>query len=185
MGDKGQHLVTYSEALIRDLHESGWADMTMQEAGVIIWLTDLVASNPHQVRLSEKVHEQWDLAVAKDQTFGIMDCITIGLTHWSKVRETQATISGKQPNAGGSQNGNNDNVDPTRPPQKKKRKRNKKKNEGNPKDGVAATVTTGKNEVKPPAATAPTQIWPATSQRQPHRGVPWTGAPHGVQHDLY
>ena len=73
MGIMGEHLVTYSEALIRDLHESGWADMTIQEAGVIIWLTDLVASNPHQVRLSEKVHEQWDLAISKDQTFGIMD----------------------------------------------------------------------------------------------------------------
>merc|ERR1712240_45095 len=127
MGNMGEHLVTYSESLIRELQESGWSDMTMMEAGVIIWLTDLVASNPHQVRLSEKVHEQWDLAIAQDKTFGIIDCITIGLTHWSKVRETQATISGKQPNAGGSQNGNNDSVDPTRPPQKKKRKRNKKK----------------------------------------------------------
>merc|ERR1712240_529316 len=162
MGNMGEHLVTYSEALIRDLHESGWADMTMQEAGVIIWLTDLVASNPHQVRLSEKVHEQWDLAIAKDQTFGILDCITIGLTHWSKVRETQATISGKQPGSGGPPNGN-EVVDPTMPPQKKKRKRNKKKNKGKPEDGVAATVTTGKTEVKPPAATAP----PAAGGQRP------------------
>merc|ERR1712002_504821 len=154
MGNMGEHLVTYSEALIRDLHESGWADMTMQEAGVIFWLTDLVASNPHQVRLSEKVHEQWDLAIAKDQTFGIMDCITIGLTHWSKVRETQATISAKQPGSGGQPKGNKV-VDPTLSPQKKKRKRNKKKNNGKPEDGVAATVTTGKTEVKPPATTVP------------------------------
>ena len=57
MGDRGQNLMTYSQALIRDLHESGWEDMTMQEAGVLIWLTDLVASNPHQVRLSEKIHQ--------------------------------------------------------------------------------------------------------------------------------
>ena len=165
MGDRGQHLITYSESLIRDLHESGWADMTMQEAGVLIWLTDLVASNPHQVKLSEKIHEQWDQAIARDETFGIMNCITIGLAHWSKVRETQATISGKQPNGGGTQNGNNDNVDPTRPP-KKKRKRNKKKNDVNPEDGVAATVTTGKNEVKPPAATAPAPV-AAGGQRPP------------------
>merc|ERR1712240_280422 len=75
------------------------------------------------------------------------DCITIGLTHWSKVRETQATISGKQPGSGGPPNGN-DNVDPTMPP-------HKKKNDGKPEDGVAAAVTTGKTEVKPPAATAP------------------------------
>ena len=33
MGDHGQHLMTYSESLIRDLHESGWEDMMMQEAG--------------------------------------------------------------------------------------------------------------------------------------------------------
>merc|ERR1712002_773138 len=129
MGNMGEHLVTYNESLIRELQESGWADMTMQEAGVIIWLTDLVASNPHQVRLSEKVHEQWDLAIAQDKTFRIMDCITIGLTHWSKVRETQATISGRQPGAGGPLNGN-DNVDPTMPPPEKEEKRNKKKNEG-------------------------------------------------------
>ena len=49
MGDRGQNLMTYSEALIRDLHESGWEDMTMQEAGVLIWLTDLIASKPGQV----------------------------------------------------------------------------------------------------------------------------------------
>merc|ERR1712240_233800 len=161
MGNMGEHLVTYSESLIRELQESGWANMTMQEAGVIIWLTDLVASNPHQVRLSKKVHEQWDLAIAKDKTFRIMDCITIGLTHWSKVRETQATISAKQPGSGGQPKGN-EVVDPTLPPQKKKRKRNKKKNDGKPEDGVAATVTTGKTEVNPPA-TAP----PATGGQKP------------------
>ena len=103
--------------------------MTMMEAGVIIWLTDLVVSNPHQVRLSEKVHEQWDLAIAQDKTFGIMDCITIGLTHWSKVRETQATISGKQPGSGGPPNGN-DVVDPTMPRQKKEEEKEQKEKRG-------------------------------------------------------
>ena len=47
MGDRGKNLMTYSEGLIRDLHESGWEDMTMAEAGVLIWLTNLTASNPH------------------------------------------------------------------------------------------------------------------------------------------
>ena len=70
IGDRGQNLMTYSKALIRDLHESGWEDMTMQEAGVLIWLTDLVASNPHQVKLSDKIHQHWDATVAKDETFG-------------------------------------------------------------------------------------------------------------------
>merc|ERR1711873_208573 len=72
MGDRGQHLMNYSESLIRDLHESGWEDMTMQEAGVLIWLTDLTASNPHQVKFSEKVHLAWDAAIAKEETFGII-----------------------------------------------------------------------------------------------------------------
>ena len=153
MGERGQNLLTYSEALIRDLHESGWEDMTMQEAGVLIWLTDLVASNPHQVRLSEKIHQQWDAAVAKDETFSVMNCITIASEHWSKVREIKATISGKQSNGGGAKDGNTDNADSTRPP-KKKRKRNKKPKDANPEDGVAAAVTTTK-EVKAPTATAP------------------------------
>ena len=153
MGDRGQNLMTYSEALIRDLHESGWEDMTMQEAGVLIWLTDLVASNPHQVKLSEKIHLAWDAAVAKDETFGVMNCISIASEHWSKVREIEATISGKQPSGGGAKDGNTDNTDSSRPP-KKKRKRNKKPKDSNPEEGVAATVTTTK-EVKAPMATAP------------------------------
>ena len=64
MGDRGQNLMTYSESLIRDLHESGWEDMTMAEAGVLIWLTDLSASNPYQVKLSKKLH----MAEAKNES---------------------------------------------------------------------------------------------------------------------
>merc|ERR1712082_275408 len=126
----------------------GWEDMTMMEAGVIIWLTDLTASNPYHVRLSEKVHEHWDQAIAQNKTFGIMDCMRIGLTHWSKVRETQATISGKEPGSGG-QPKITEVIDPTLPPQKKKRRRNKKKADGKPEDGVAAAVTNGKTDIKP------------------------------------
>ena len=121
MGDRGEHLITYSEALIRDLHESGWADMTMQEAGVLIWLTDLVSSNPHQVRLSEKIHQHWDSAIAKDETFSNMNCIPIASDHWSKVREVEATISGKQSNGGGTKDGNTDNIDSTRPSKRRGR----------------------------------------------------------------
>merc|ERR1712240_660474 len=161
LGDRGQHLMTYSESLIRNLHESGWKDMTMQEARVLIWLTDLTACNPHQVKFSEKVHLAWDAAVAKDETFGVMNCIFIASEHWSKVREIEATISGKQPNGGAAKDGNTDN---TRPP-KKKRKRNKKPKDANPEDGVAAAVTTTR-EVKPPAATAPAPV-AAGGQRPP------------------
>ena len=56
MGDCGENLITYSEGLIRDLHQSGWESMTMAEAGVLIWLTDLTLNNPHHVKLSKKVH---------------------------------------------------------------------------------------------------------------------------------
>ena len=56
MSVRGQNLMTYSESLIRDLHQSGWEDMTMAEAGMLIWLTDLTTNNPHQVKLSEKIH---------------------------------------------------------------------------------------------------------------------------------
>ena len=81
MGDRGQNLMTYSEALIRDLHESGWEDMTTQEAGVLIWLTNLTVSNPHQVKLSEKIHLAWDAAIAKEETFGVINCISITSEH--------------------------------------------------------------------------------------------------------
>merc|ERR1712112_337746 len=114
MGDRGQNLMTYSKALIRDLNESGWEDMTTQEAGVLIWLTNLTASNPHQVKLSENIHLAWDAAIAKE-TFGVINCISIASEHWAKVREIEATISGKQPNGGGSKDGNTDNTDPSRP----------------------------------------------------------------------
>ena len=92
---------------------------------MLIWLTDLKASNPHKVKLSEKVHLAWDAAIAKEKTFGIINCISITSEHWAKVREIEATISRKQPSGGGSKEGNTDNTDPSRPP-KKKRKRNKK-----------------------------------------------------------
>merc|ERR1712240_919018 len=86
MGDRSQHLMTYSDSLIRDLHESGLEDMTMQEAGVLIWLTDLTANNPHQVKLSKKVHLAWDAAEAESESFGIMNCISIASEHWANVR---------------------------------------------------------------------------------------------------
>ena len=92
----------------------------MQEAGVLIWLTNLTASNPHQVKLSEKVHLAWDAAEANRESFGVMNCISITSKHWGKVREIEATMSQKQPSGGGSKDGNNDNNDSSRPLQKEK-----------------------------------------------------------------
>ena len=163
MGDMGENMVTYSETLMRELQESGWEDMTTMEAGVIIWLTDLTAANPYQVRLSEKIHESWDQAIAQNKTFGIMDCIKVGLTHWAKVRETQATISGTLPGLGGQPKGK-EVSDPTLSPKKKKRKKNKKKADGKPEDGVAAAVTTGKTDAKPPATAVTGGQRPPTPQ---------------------
>ena len=103
MGDRGENLMTYSKALIRDLHESGWEDMTTQEAGVLIWLTDLTASNPYQVKLSEKIHLAWDAAIAKEEMFGVINCISIASDHWAKVREIEASLA--PPHTGRSQLG--------------------------------------------------------------------------------
>ena len=99
----------------------------MAEAGVLIWLTDLTASNPHQVKLSEKIHTAWDAAEAKNESFTIMNCITIASEHWAKVREVEATMSQRQPGGGGSKDGNNDTNDSTRPPKKKRRRTKKAK----------------------------------------------------------
>ena len=67
MVDRGENLITYSKGLIRDLHQSGWESMTMAEAGVLIWLTNLTLVNPYHVKLSEKIHAAWDLAQTKDE----------------------------------------------------------------------------------------------------------------------
>ena len=47
----------------------------------MIWLTDLTANNPHQVKLSEKIHAAWDAAEAKNEQFNIMNCITDASEH--------------------------------------------------------------------------------------------------------
>ena len=56
MGDHGENTITFSEGFMRDLHQSGWESMTRAEARVLMWLTNLTLTNPHYVRLSEKVH---------------------------------------------------------------------------------------------------------------------------------
>ena len=62
---------------MRDLHQSGWESMTMAEAGVLMWLTNLTLTNPHHVKLSEKVHTAWDLAETWNEQFTIMNRITV------------------------------------------------------------------------------------------------------------
>ena len=125
MGDRGENLITFSEGLMRDLHQSGWESMTMAEAGVLMWLTDLTLTNPHHVKLSEKVHTAWDLAETRDKQFTIMNCITVASDHWSKVREVELTIGQKQGGGGGTKNTNKNTNDYSKPP-KKRCRRNKK-----------------------------------------------------------
>ena len=56
MGDLGEHMLTFSEGLMHDLHQSLWESMNATEAGVLMWLSNLSLTNPHHIRLSEKVH---------------------------------------------------------------------------------------------------------------------------------
>ena len=85
MGDHGENTITFSEGLMFDLHQSGWESMTMAEAGVLMWLSDLTLTNPHHVELSGKVHRAWDLTKSQNEPFMIVNCITVALDHWSKA----------------------------------------------------------------------------------------------------
>ena len=127
MGDCGENTITYSEGLMLDLHQSGWESMTMAEAVVLMWLTNLTLTNLYHVRLSEKVHAAWDLAESQTKQFTIMNCITVALDHWSKVCETELTIGPKQCGGGGTKTTNEPPTDPTNPPNKRRRKNKKQR----------------------------------------------------------
>ena len=93
-------MLTFSEGLMHDLHQSSWESMNASEAGVLMWLSNLTLTNPHHIRLSEKVHATWDLAESNNQQFSIMNCIIITRTHWQKVRETMLKIGPRPGNSG-------------------------------------------------------------------------------------
>ena len=114
MGDLGEHMLTFSEGLMHNLHQSSWESMNATEAGVLMWLSDLSLTNPHHIRLSEKVHAAWDLAESNNQQFSIMNCINIARSHWQKVRETMLTMG--PGNGGGTKTTNDPPTDPTNPP---------------------------------------------------------------------
>merc|ERR1711895_65473 len=92
MGDLGENMLTFSEGLMHDLHQSSWESTNVVEIGVLMWIADLNMSNPHHLRLSEKVHAAWDLAESNNQPFSIMNCINIVMSHWQKVRKTMLTM---------------------------------------------------------------------------------------------
>ena len=77
MGDHGENTITFSEGLMFDLHQSGWQDMTMAEAGCLMWLSDLTLKNIHHIKLLSKVHRAWDLAESRNKTFTIQNCIQV------------------------------------------------------------------------------------------------------------
>ena len=82
-----------------ELEQSGWAEMSMAEAGCLMWLQDLTLTNVHHMKLSQKVHLQWDQTVCNNESFTIQNCMQVALEHWSKVRETELTLG---PNSIGS-----------------------------------------------------------------------------------
>ena len=106
-----------------------------------MWLTNLTLTNPHHIRLSEKVHAAWDLAESRNEQFSIMNCITVMRDHWQKVRETMLTIGPRQGNGGGTTTTNHPPSDPTNPPKKKRKKNKKGKEVKTDTDGVAAAAT--------------------------------------------
>ena len=54
-----------------DLKQSGWQEMSMAEAGCLMWLTDPTLTNVHHIELSHKVHLKWDEAKSKNEPFTI------------------------------------------------------------------------------------------------------------------
>ena len=62
MGDKGEHCMKFTKALLFELEQSGWATMSKVEAGCLLSLQDLTTRNQHQVELSKKIDKCWYLA---------------------------------------------------------------------------------------------------------------------------
>merc|ERR1711867_181549 len=103
----------------------------------LMWISDLSLTNPHHLKLSEKVHAAWDLAESNNQPFSIMNCVDIARSHWAKVRETMLTMGP------GSGRGTKTTTIPKPNQPKNKKKRKKKKGSDTPADGVAAAATKG------------------------------------------
>merc|ERR1711989_263175 len=102
MGSRGEKTITFSEGLMFDLEQSGWQEISMAEAGCLMWLTDLTLTNVHHFELSLKVHLKWDEAESKNKPFTIQNCIKVAPEHWTKVRETVLTMGPKPSGGDGS-----------------------------------------------------------------------------------
>ena len=147
MGARGENTITFSEGLMFDLKQSGWAEMSMAEAGCLMWLSDLTLTNVHHMELSWKVHLAWDLAVSKNEPFTIQNCMQVALDHWSKVRETELTMGPKQSNGGN----NKTDETPSESQPHKRRKRNKKSKDSQQDGaGIVAAATKDKGPAIPP-----------------------------------
>merc|ERR1711867_210969 len=131
----GENMLTFSEGLMHDLHQSSWETTNAVEIGVLLWIADLNMANQHHLRLSDKIHSVWDLAEKDNLPFSIMNCVEIARSHWAKVRESLLTMG---PGTSGATT-TTVTSDPTAP--KKKKNRKKKKGSGTPTDGVAAAAT--------------------------------------------
>ena len=100
-----------------DLEQSGWQEMSMAEAGCLMWLTDLTLTNVHHVQLSLKEHLKWDEAESKNEQFTIKNCMQVALEHWTKVCDTELTKGPKPSGRGGS---TGETFDGTQPKSKKR-----------------------------------------------------------------
>ena len=79
MGSRGENVMRFTQELLFEIKQSGWASMTQDEAGVLFWLQDLCTLNKHQMELSKKGNNAWDTYVTKGKTFTVQNCMSLAL----------------------------------------------------------------------------------------------------------
>ena len=118
MGKRGENTRTFTQDLLFELTQSGWSSLSTDHFGVLVWLEDLENSDPNQCELAKIVHEQWDRADERKETFTVLDCQRIALAFWSQVREVEWTMGGNN----GKKEKREENYENVEPKEKKRRK---------------------------------------------------------------
>ena len=83
MGWKGENTRTFTQDLLLELTQSGWNSFSTNHFGCLVWLEDLDTNDPNQRKLANKIHEHWDRADERKETFTVLDCQRIALAFWS------------------------------------------------------------------------------------------------------
>ena len=130
----------------------------------------------HHVKLSKKVHLQWDLTSQHGEDFTVQNCLAIALEHWSKVRETKLMMAKPQGKAGDPPTGKT--TEETQP--KKKKKKNKKpKNSQTDQPGTAVIVIIDKPPAiapkDPPKVPTPSYCFWCGDENHTSKSCPKTG----------